>query len=146
MIELDLNGEYRHKLDAKGRLSLPSDFRKQLPLDLKITESPSDDGLYVFTVEQYQEWLDALFEDEGGYNARDKKHIKLRKLINARTRNVEIDGSGRIGIIAEMREKAGLKKDVVIVGDTDHFEIWDAKRWDQYKEDDDELFLASFFA
>ena len=30
------------------------------------------------------------------------------------------------------REIAGLDKDVVFVGDEDHFEIWDAKRWDDF--------------
>lgn len=36
----ELLGEYRHKLDAKGRLSLPADFRKALSTNLKVTPDP----------------------------------------------------------------------------------------------------------
>ena len=43
-----------------------------------------------------------------------------------------LDGSGRIGISAELRAAADLDKNVVLVGNTDHFEIWDAKRWDEF--------------
>ena len=46
--------------------------------------------------------------------------------------SVELDASGRIGISADLRNAAGLGKDVVLVGDTDHFEIWDAKLWDDF--------------
>lgn len=139
---LDLSGEYRHKLDSKGRLSLPSDFRKFLPGDLKITKSPNEKCLYVFDKQGFVDWRESLFEKDGGYKSSNPKHIKLRKVINARAKDIEIDGSGRIGVSGDMRDAAELDKEVVIVGNTDHFEIWDAKRWDEFMEDAD---IASFF-
>ena len=128
----DLVGEYRHKLDAKGRLSLPACFRRELPQSLKITLSPKDDSLYVFDPEGFNAWVDSLFLKDGGYSASNSKHTVLRKVLNARARSVDLDNSGRIVISADLRETAGLDKDVVVVGDTDHFEIWDAKRWDAF--------------
>lgn len=134
---LNLVGEYRFKLDAKGRLSLPSAFRKVLPKDLMVTLAPKDECLYVFEPEGFGTWVDAIFEGAGGFNPTSKKHVGLRRKLNSRARSVDVDGSGRIGIPAQQRESAALDKDVVVVGNTDHFEIWDAKRWDEYCADVD---------
>ena len=55
---VDLFGEFRHKVDAKGRLSLPAKFRKELHDDLVVTVNPSEGNcLYVFNVEDYKEWV-----------------------------------------------------------------------------------------
>ncbi len=128
----NLVGEFRHKLDAKGRLSLPADFRRELPETLMVTQSPTDDYLMVYDVEGFGAWVEQLFEKDGGYSPRDPKHIAFRRVLNSRAKRVEQDGSGRIGISAELRTIAGLEKEVVLVGNTDHFEIWDAKRWDEF--------------
>ena len=128
----NLVGEYRHKLDAKGRLSLPADFRKEVPETLMVTQAPTDDHLMVYDVEGFGVWVDSLFEKDGGYASSNPKHIALRRVLNSRAKRVDMDGSGRIGVSAELRAAAGLAKEVVLVGNTDHFEIWDAKRWDEF--------------
>lgn len=128
----ELLGEYRHKMDAKGRLSLPSSFRKALSQDLRITPDPENQCLYVFEVDDYSNWVEGLFEGEGGFDVSSKRKSALRKVLNSRVRNCEIDNSGRIHLTPAQREIAGLDKDVVFVGDEDHFEIWDAKRWDDF--------------
>ncbi len=128
----DLQGEYRHKIDAKGRLSLPADFRRALSQDLKVTLDPLDDCLYVFEEDAFTEWVNRLFEDKGGWQASNKVMVAQRKVLNSRVRKCEVDNSGRILLSAAQREAAGLDKEVVIIGDTDHFEIWDANRWDEF--------------
>ncbi len=128
----DLVGEYRHKLDAKGRLSLPSDFRKALSKHLMVTISPKGECLYVFEPEGFSAWVSSLFEKDGGFKSSSSKHVAQRKLLNSRVKPVELDNSGRLGISASQREAALLDKEVVLVGDTDHFEVWDAKRWDDF--------------
>lgn len=128
----NLVGEYHHKLDTKGRLSLPAAFRKLLASDLVVTLSPEGNCLYVFEPEQFAAWVNALFEHDGGFDAGNKQHVRARKVLNARAKHVETDAAGRIGLNATQREDAGLDKDVVLIGDADHFEIWDAKRWDEF--------------
>ena len=49
----------------------------------------------------------------------------------------------RIHLSPQQRDSASLDKDVVIVGDTDHFEIWDEERWNQFVEDTDVASLVS---
>ncbi len=133
----DLVGEYHHKLDAKGRVSLPSSFRKVLDENLKVTLSPENECLYVFEPDAFSAWVDSFFEDDGGYKSRSRRHVKLRRVLNSRARDIEVDSAGRINISADLRSDAGLDKEVVINGDTDHLEIWDAKRWDDFIGDVD---------
>ena len=128
----DLVGEFHHKLDAKGRVSLPADFRRSLPENLKVTLSPEDECLYVFEPDAFSAWVDSFFEEDGGYKSRSRRHVNLRRVLNARARNIEVDSAGRINISADLRSDAGLDKEVVINGDTDHLEIWDAKRWSEF--------------
>ena len=104
----ELLGEYRHKMDAKGRLSLPSSFRKVLSQDLRITPDPENQCLYVFEVDDYSNWVEGLFEGEGGFDVSSKRKSALRKVLNSRVRNCEIDNSGRIHLTPAQREIAGL--------------------------------------
>ena len=128
----NLVGEFRHKLDAKGRLSLPADFRKEFPETLIVTQSPTDDYLIAYDVDGFGLWVDSLFAKDGGYSSTNSKHVAMRRVLNSRAKRVDMDGSGRIGISAELRNAASLSKEVVLVGNTDHFEIWDAKQWDEF--------------
>lgn len=140
-----LRGEYRHKLDAKGRLSLPSKFRKALAENLVITLSPKEDCLMVFEEEGFEQWVDSLFMKDGeGFKANSLEQAALRKKLNSRAKDAEIDGVGRLGIPIDQRKKVGLDKEVVLIGDADHFEVWDAKRWDSFADtvDLDLLFEA----
>lgn len=129
---VQLEGEYHHKLDSKGRLSLPAEFRKVLPSELKIILSPLDDCLFVFEPDKYALWVESLFESQGGYSSSNKKMVAQRKILNSRVKRCEIDNSGRITICSAQREAANLDKDVVIIGDLDHFEIWNVDKWNEF--------------
>ena len=131
---MNLVGEYSYKLDSKGRLSLPSAFRKSLPKDLFVTQSPDGQCLYVFDAKGFGNWVDSLFERNGGFDSSKLSHVRARTLLNSRAKSVEVDGSGRIGISAPQREAAGLEKEVAVIGNSDHFEVWDAKRWREFAE------------
>lgn len=128
----ELLGEYRHKLDAKGRLSLPADFRKALSSDLKVTPDPKNQCLYVFETEEFNKWVLSLFESRGGYKTGDSTMVAQRKVLNSRAKKCEVDNSGRISLSQAQRDLVNLEKDVVVIGDDDHFEIWNAKRWDEF--------------
>ncbi len=132
-----LKGEFRHKLDAKGRVSLPASFRKELAKNLVVTLSPKKDYLMVFDDEGFENWIESLFNgvrnDGGeGFQPNNLNLAGCRKLLHARARNVELDSTGRLGIPVDMREEVGLDKEVALIGDADHLEVWNAKRWDDY--------------
>ena len=135
---VDLNGEFRFKVDAKGRMSLPAKFRKVLSTDLVVTLNPKDECLYVFESTGFNAWVAKVFRDKfGKYDETNDLHIRLRRKLKSRAKDVEVDGSGRIMLTAEARATVGIDKDVVVVGNTGYFEIWDAKRYELQDDDTD---------
>lgn len=141
---IDLNGEFRFKADAKGRVSLPSKFRKVLPSDLVVTPDPDGEYLMVFTNSGFNAWVSELIEDVfGKFKSNDRQQLKARRQLKARADSVQIDTAGRIMVPADQLETAGIEKDVVIVGNTGYFELWDAKR---YEADSEEFDLSSLLS
>lgn len=129
--EPDLFGSFRFKVDSKGRLSLPSKFRKVLAKDLIVSRELTDKCLYVFEPVSFNKWVQQLFESKfGGYDPTSPEHVMLRTRLKSNANDVEIDSSGRIALKPELREAVGIDKDVVLVGNTGYFEIWDASSYD----------------
>ena len=127
---VDLNGSYRFKTDAKGRVSLPAKFRKVLSEDLVVTSSLTGDYLMVFDgSESFNAWVDGIFVDKfGGYNSTSREQLMLRSALKGQAFDVQADSAGRILLPAELREKVGIDREVVIVGNTGFFEVWSEER------------------
>ena len=125
---IKLYGAYTHNIDAKGRLSLPAKFRKKLPEELVALLEPFGRCLYVFDEEGFEDYVDGLFEQKGGYNPRSLEDIELRSQISERAVDVTIDSAGRINLPAGLRDAAGIDKEVELVGNRGYFEVWDVKR------------------
>ncbi len=141
---VDLNGRFNFKVDSKGRVALPAKFRKVLSKDLIVTPDPRDECLYVFEVPAFNNWVETLFKDKfGGYKSTDALQVKLRRKLKARASDVSVDTAGRIMLTPEARDTVDIDKDVVIVGNTGYFEIWDAKR---YEQDDEDVDLKLFYS
>jgi MraZ protein len=111
-------------LDAKARMSVPARHRDALTLQCegRLTLTRHPDGcllLYPRPVwETVRERISAL-----PIGASAWKRFFLGNAID-----VELDGSGRVLIAPELRQVAGLEKDVVLLGMGTHFEVWDAAR------------------
>lgn len=140
---VDLYGTFRFKVDAKGRVSLPAKFRKVLDKDLVVAKDPQFECLRVFEQDDFNDWITrVLTEQLGEFSETNKTHLSYRRALKARAESVEIDATNRILLPANLRKDVHIEKDVVIVGNTGYFEIWDAKRYD---ETDAEVDLDSLF-
>lgn len=120
-------GEYQHTLDAKGRLSLPAKFRNQMSGSYVVGKG-IEKCLYVFTPDGYETFLSQLME-RGDFG---KDFRQVRRFFTAGAKEDELDGAGRIGIPANLREYARLERDVTVIGNGDRIEIWDAAAWAAY--------------
>ena len=88
---VDLNSAYRHKVDAKGRMSLPATFRKVLSTDLVVTRNPKDECLYVFEPEAFNAWVAGVFEDKfEKFDRTNDLHVRLRRKLKSRAADVSI--------------------------------------------------------
>jgi MraZ protein len=144
--QIDLFGEFRFKIDAKGRVALPSKFRKVLTEQKDLIVSPDIESrcLYAFTTDSFNEWIDKLFEDKfDGFDSSNRRHIELRLKLKARAEHVDVDSSGRITLKSKLRESVNINKEVVLVGNTGHFEIWAVEGYDSMMNDIDLTELLS---
>jgi MraZ protein len=118
-----LTGEFQHNLDSKGRLSIPARLREELGNVFYVTLS-MDKCLAAYSAENWQSFTDKV--DEMPY----VKQRKMRPLF-AYAAKCEMDAQGRILIPQNLREYAGLTKNVTIVGSNNHAEFWDSENWNE---------------
>ena len=132
----ELNGSYRFKLDAKGRVSLPAKFRKVLSEDLVVTVALSGEYLMVFDgQDSFSDWVKSILESKfGTFDPTNREQLMWRSALKGNAFDVQADTAGRILLPADLREKAGVGKEAVIVGSSGYFEIWDACKRDEMVE------------
>lgn len=140
-------GSYEHNLDSKGRVALPAPFRKELEnSDLILVPSPTDKAVFVFDPQKFELWLESLFERSGGFNPRSRKDVAIRKRVLGSSAPVVLDAAGRLSVPKNLREYAELSKEIVVLGNYDHAELWDKALYEQsMAELSDEEFADFFF-
>lgn len=124
-------GEYYCKLDAKGRLLLPSSFKEQLgdALNEGFVLRP---GLFETCLDVYgkDDWR-SLQDKLGKLNPFKKENLMMMRRINAGAKVVMMDSSGRLQIPKDLVEKCGMVKDVVITSLPDRMQIWAKEKMDE---------------
>ncbi len=123
-----LLGEHRHTLDTKKRLSLPSKFRKELGKTVVITRG-LDSSLSVYSLKEFKKFAEKLSDLSMGQS--DSRNFK--RLILGSAVETPIDSAGRILIPEYLKNLAGLKQKVVVVGLLNRVELWDEERWLAYQ-------------
>ena len=120
-----LIGQYEHNIDAKGRVIVPVKFRDDLKDTFYITKG-LDGCLFVLS---YQEWksLEQKIKAMPISKAR-----RLQRFFFSGASEVEMDKQGRILIPQNLREYAGLKKEVTFIGTSSRAEIWDSDNWNKF--------------
>lgn len=122
-----LLGEYRHNVDVKGRVSVPSKFRDDLGQSFVVTKG-LDNCLFMYSKAEWETFEEKL-KQLPLTNADARTFIRF---FFAGATEVEVDKQGRINIPQVLRDYAGIKKDVVIAGVATRAEIWDSDAWDKY--------------
>ncbi len=117
-------GQYQHRIDSKGRLTIPSRFREILSSGAYVTLG-FDRNLMVLTPEAFQ----SISERVNQMSLTDPAARQLRRLIFATADRVEVDRSGRILIPQFLRETIGLENQVIVVGSGNYFELWSPAEW-----------------
>ncbi len=123
-------GDYRHSLDAKGRVIMPAKFRDALGSKFYITRG-MDKNLQIYSCEEWEK----LYQKLNTLPMIDRNSRALKHLFISGCVECEADKQGRILIPQSLRMYASLDKDVAIVGDGEKVEIWNANIWDEYLAD-----------
>ena len=125
-----LIGEYEHSLDAKGRLIMPAKLREDIGEKFIITKG-LDGCLFAFSLEEWKNFETKL----RSLPISNKDARAFSRFFFAGAIDCEIDKQGRFLISSNLREFAGLQKEVVIVGMDSRIEIWSKEKWLNTDED-----------
>lgn len=130
-----LMGEFRHNIDAKGRLIVPSKLREELGEQFVLTRG-LDGCLFGYPMSEWNE-LEAKLNDMP--LAKKDARTFVRFFYSAAT-ECELDKQGRINIPNTLRNYATITKECVIVGVSNRIEIWDEAKWQEFSEAAEENF------
>ncbi|MCA9368411.1 division/cell wall cluster transcriptional repressor MraZ [Candidatus Kaiserbacteria bacterium] len=123
-----LIGEYKHTLDPKKRLSLPSKWRRELGKKLVVTRG-LDNCLFVYPIAEWKKITDKVSElPLGQADTRSFNRFFLSGAVE-----VEVDSVGRILVPDFLKDFAKLDAKVVLAGIHSRIEIWDENKWERYK-------------
>jgi len=125
-------GQYNYQLDEKNRARVPSKLRLGLSNSYVITKGLNN-SLFIYSKDYFEsQFLDKL-------NTVPTFDIEAQRPIRALLSSsfeVEEDKQGRFVIPANLREFAGITKDVVFVGVGHRLELWSAENWAKYQSTD----------
>ncbi|HEX8681419.1 MAG TPA: division/cell wall cluster transcriptional repressor MraZ [Ardenticatenaceae bacterium] len=121
-------GEYRHTIDDKARLTIPSKFRAEFEAGLYIT-CGLDQCLWVFTREGWDRFSEKLASLPSGLaNTRT-----ITRFFFSQASNEIPDRQGRIVVPENLKHFANLEDGATIIGANDKVEIWLPERWESFK-------------
>lgn len=118
-------GEYNHTIDQKGRMIVPAKFREALGESFMITRGVGN-CLTIYDMTEWNEYISKLRALPG-----NAETMKMVRFTVAGAIEAEVDKQGRILVPANLREYAGLEKEVVLAGMIGHVEVWSKAKWDE---------------
>lgn len=124
-------GEYQHSLDSKNRIIVPSKLRDSLG-DRFIISKGLDGCIYAYPIDEWQKFEEKL----KNLPLTNKDARAFVRFFVAGATEVETDKQGRGLIPANLREYAGIEKEIVTIGALNKVEIWSKERWESYNESD----------
>ena len=86
--------------------------------------------LFVFTEQKWIEFTEQL--NSKGLSKKDVRSIT--RFFCSCAMNTDLDKQGRFVVNKNLREFAGIERDVMIIGVSDRIEIWSKEKWDEYSE------------
>lgn len=122
-----LLGTHAPKLDEKGRVILPAKFREELQAGLVITRG-QENCLYVFSSVEFASVHEKI--RQAPVTSIEARNY-LRVFLSGASDELP-DKQGRVTIPANLRQYAGLEKDLIVIGVGARAEIWNANAWHEY--------------
>ncbi len=122
-------GSFEHTVDSKGRVSVPSKFRDIIADRYEgrlVLAMDFDQCLTVYPLEEWEK-----LEEKIKTLPMMKQEVKdFMRFVFSSATECELDKQGRILIPPVHRDRAGISKNVMLVGIMTKIEIWDAKTWE----------------
>lgn len=126
-------GEFEATLDSKGRFLLPAGFKRQVPEGENtrfVLNRGFEKCLSLYPMSSWQ----PLYDQISTLNDFDPKVREFRRFFLNGAITVEPDAAGRLLIPQNLKDYAGLEKDIVLAAAVNKLEIWDTKKYQKFFE------------
>lgn len=135
-------GEFRHKLDAKNRLTIPSEWRFEADVRSVYLAIPNPNGcISIYPPEMVQKLYAAASQPSLGNPQKQRALMALGRLSS----KVTCDKAGRISLDSRLLSHAGISGNAVLIGEFNKFHIWSEERLaaeDDKNQNAENLFAA----
>lgn len=125
-----MRGNSFHSLDSKSRIVIPNKFRDALGDRFVITKGIGK-CLFVFTENEFLAFEAKIAE----LPTVDPEIRRFTLFFFGGAYDAETDSNGRVVIPQDLREHAGIVKDIITMGVPGRLEIWSKEIWNDYSRE-----------
>ena len=126
-----LTGEFRHSIDVKNRIFMPAKLREEMGEVFMVACDIRQKCLKVYSLEGWQAYIAPIKQQ------RRELAERIMRMLHSTASQVTPDAQGRILLPQFLIRDIGIDKACVIVGVSDHFEIWPAEAYDAFDDETD---------
>jgi MraZ protein len=126
-------GPTKVTLDEKGRMVLPTRYREEIVLEAQgklVVTIDRDLCLLIYPLPEWEQIERKLMS----LPSLDPQARTLQRLMVGHATDVELDAHGRLLVPPELREFAKLERLGMLIGQGNHFELWDEARWNERRD------------
>ncbi len=124
-------GDFVCKPDAKGRIVLPSSFKKEMgeanQLSFVVRKDLFDNCLVLMSQEAWQKEVQLMQSRLSNFRQDDKR---LKRALYRSAAEVTLDGNGRFLVPKRLMEMIGVEREVVLLGVDDTIELWSKQQFE----------------
>jgi MraZ protein len=132
---LSFTGEFRHTIDAKGRLIVPARMREEIENDSVVLVASPEGCIDLWSGERWADYEAKLLDQR---RSNPGARTVIRRIASSAHPD-RIDRQGRMTIPPHLRRHAGIEREVLVIGSFDHAEIWSPVRWSEDQPSDEVL-------
>jgi MraZ protein len=133
-------GDYTCRLDSKGRITLPSAFKRQMKEGVQdgfvLKRDVFEKCLILFPMKEWDRQNQIIRSKTNPYN---KEHASFLRMFFSGTAEVIPDSNSRVLLPKRLLEYAGIDGEVVLAGQFGRIEIWAAEKYEKVSRGDDEF-------
>ncbi len=126
-------GNFRHAIDEKNRLTIPSRWRRGEAEEFILLPDPRGLCLLVVPPEAFAR-MTADLENNPEISRADRRSASRQ--LHAQAQHGAADKQGRLVLPEDVCRQLGLKGEVALVGGRGRFEIWNVQKWKRSEEDE----------
>lgn len=123
-----ITGDFRHNVDAKGRITIPSRWRVGIGTDVFISPNP-DGALVVMSEDEFK----AVQEQANASDASEEEKSRFRRYLASKTHVTQMDRQGRINLNENLMNLGQIspEDEVMLIGKISRFEVYNLERWER---------------